>query len=94
MEPVGHLSDIVTDEPSKFRFLADGKPAAGITVSLIAGGSRYRDALGQIDLTTDKDGIVTVKWPAAGMYWLGASTKGAPTVQGATERRMSYAATI
>ncbi|WP_240653483.1 DUF4198 domain-containing protein [Sphingomonas crocodyli] len=94
LEPVGHMSDFVTDEPAKFRFLADGKPAANIAVTLIPGGTRYRDARGEISLTTDANGVVEIKWPEAGMYWLGASAKGAPTVQGATERRMSYAATI
>ena len=94
LEPLGHMSEFVTDEPARFRLLVDGKPAAGIAVTLIAGGTRYRDALGDVSFTADKDGVVAVKWPAPGLYCLNASTKAASTVKGLTERRMTYAATI
>ena len=74
--PTTHPNDLVSGEAASFQFLLDGKPAAGLKVTVIPGGIRYRDALGQIDLTADKDGKVSVKWPEPGMYWLNASTGG------------------
>ena len=74
--PVTHPNDLVSGEAATFQFLLDGKPAAGLKVTVIPGGIRYRDNLGQIDLTTDKDGKASVKWPQPGMYWLNASIGG------------------
>ncbi|MBZ9647049.1 DUF4198 domain-containing protein [Sphingobium sp. 3R8] len=74
--PVTHPNDLVSGEAATFQFLLDGKPAAGLKVTVIPGGIRYRDALGQIDLTTDKDGKVAVTWPQPGLYWLNASIGG------------------
>ncbi|HKT75335.1 MAG TPA: DUF4198 domain-containing protein [Sphingobium sp.] len=76
MVPVTHPNDLVSGEAATFRFLLDGKPAADLKVTLIPGGGRYRDALGQQDLTTDKDGKLTVTWSQPGMYWLNASIGG------------------
>lgn len=70
MVPVTHPNDVVAGEPASFRFLLDGKPAAGMTVTAIAGGVRYRQALNQIDVTTDADGKATLTLPDAGMYWV------------------------
>ncbi|SEJ32477.1 Uncharacterized conserved protein, contains GH25 family domain [Sphingobium sp. AP50] len=74
--PVTHPNDLVSGEAATFQFLLDGKPAAGLKVTVIPGGIRYRDALGQMDLTADKDGKVSVTWPTPGMYWLNASLGG------------------
>ena len=74
--PVTHPNDLVSGETATFQFLLDGKPAADLKVTVIPGGIRYRDALGQMDLVTDKDGKLAVKWGAPGMYWLNASTGG------------------
>lgn len=74
--PVTHPNDLVAGEAATFQFLLDGKPAADLKVTVIPGGNRYRDALGQMDLTTDKDGKLAVTWPTAGMYWLNASVGG------------------
>lgn len=74
--PVTHPNDLVAGEAATFQFLLDGKPASGLKVTVIPGGNRYRDALGQMDLTTDKDGKLAVTWPTAGMYWLNASMGG------------------
>ncbi|WP_156679386.1 DUF4198 domain-containing protein [Sphingomonas profundi] len=93
--PVTHPNDLVAGEPATFGFLLDGKPAAGLKVTIIPGGIRYRNALGEIDLTTDAKGQVTVKWPYAGFYWLNvtASDKKVSVPQ-ATERRLGYVATL
>lgn len=76
MVPVTHPNDLVSGEAATFRFLLDGKPASNLKVTVIPGGGRYRDAAGQQDLTTDKDGTLTVTWPQPGMYWLNASIGG------------------
>ncbi|ANI78371.1 DUF4198 domain-containing protein [Sphingobium sp. EP60837] len=74
--PVTHPNDLVSGEAATFQFLLDGKPAAGLKVTVIPGGIRYRDALGQQDLTTGKDGKLSITWPQPGMYWLNASIGG------------------
>jgi len=74
--PVTHPNDLVSGEAATFQFLLDGKPASGLKVTVIPGGIRYRDALGQIDLVADKDGKVAITWPQPGMYWMNASVGG------------------
>ncbi|MFZ2998171.1 DUF4198 domain-containing protein [Sphingobium sp.] len=74
--PVTHPNDLVSGEAATFQFLLDGKPASGLKVMVIPGGIRYRDALDQMDLVTDKDGKVAITWPTPGMYWLNASIGG------------------
>lgn len=94
-DPLTHPDELVTGEPARFRFLVDGKPAAKLAVQIVAGGTRYRNSEAAIDLTTGSDGIITVKWPAAGIYWLGATlTDDKPTEPRATARRLSYSATL
>lgn len=93
--PVTHPDELVAGETAKFRFLIDGKPAAGLKVTVIPGGKRYRDAEEARELTTGGDGMVAVSWPKAGMYWLNAvATDAKTTTPRATERRMSYATTL
>ncbi len=97
--PVTHPNEIVAGEPATFQFLLDGKPAAGLPVTVIPGGIRYRDQLNQQDLKTGADGMVTVKWGEPGMYWINVTTprsagaeEGAPPAPGA--RRASYVTTL
>ena len=93
--PITHPDELVAGQEAKFRFLIDGKPAAGIKVTVIPGGKRYRDAEGAVDLTTGKDGVLAYKWPGAGMFWLNAvATDKVVSNPKATERRMSYATTL
>jgi len=73
LAPITHPNDLVVGEEARFAFLLDGKPAVGLEVTLIPGGIRYRDKLGEIKLTTDTAGRITVKWPEPGMYWLNAT---------------------
>lgn len=95
MEPVTHPNEAASGETSRFRFLIDGKPAAGIKVTVIPGGDRYREETGTIELTTGADGVVTIKWPSAGMFWVGAAAEDThPSEPKAQTRRMSYSATI
>jgi uncharacterized GH25 family protein len=93
--PVTLPTDLVSNEPGKFRFLVDGKPAAGIKVEVIPGGRRYRQTDLSQELTTDANGTVTVKWPVAGFFWLNATTTDdKPANPKASKRRMTYIATL
>lgn len=74
--PVTHPNDLVSGEAASFQFLLDGKPAADLKVTVIPGGIRYRDQLGQMDLKTGADGKVSITWPTPGMYWVNVSTGG------------------
>lgn len=88
-------TDLVSNEPGKFRFLVDGEPASGLKVTVIPGGQRYRDGEKAQELTTDANGAITVNWPVAGFYWVNASlSDDKPSVAKATKRRMSYTATL
>lgn len=94
-DPATHPDELVAGETAKFRFLIDGKPAAGLKVTVIPGGKRYRNDEGARDLTTGTDGVLSVTWPAAGMYWLNAvATDAKVSNPRATERRLSYTTTL
>jgi uncharacterized GH25 family protein len=94
-DPITHPDELILGEPARFRFLIDGKPAAGLDVEIIPGGGRYRNAENGLALKTGADGIITVKWPAAGVYWLGATlSDDRPSEPRAKQRRLSYSATI
>ena len=93
--PTSHPNDLYAGETAKFRFLLDGKPAKDLAVEIIAGGTRYRDAPNGMLLKTDQDGVVSVKWPAAGLYWVDASVDDeSATVPKVKKRRASYNATF
>ncbi|MFV0623998.1 DUF4198 domain-containing protein [Sphingomonas sp. ac-8] len=99
--PVTHPNDLVSGEAATFQFLLDGKPAADLPVTVIPGGIRYRDQLGQIDLKTGADGKVAITWPEPGMYWLNVTTGGGrrgseagAAATPAPTRRASYIATL
>ena len=95
MAPVTHPNSVAAGETARLRFLIDGKPAPNVKVTVIAGGDRYREDEGAMMLATGADGTVAIKWPAAGMYWLGAEAEDAsPTEKRAEKRRMTYAATF
>lgn len=95
LAPVTHPNDLASGEKATFKLLLDGRPAAGIKVTAIAGATRYRDAAGELNATTAADGSFSFTWPAAGMYWMSASTEDANTsVKQARERRLAYTATL
>lgn len=81
--------------PVSFKFALDGKPAANLELEIVPGGSRYRDSQQEIKVTTDKDGLFSVTWPAAGMYWIEASVQDdKATIAPAKKRRVGYTATL
>jgi len=93
--PVTHPNDLAVGEKATFAFRVDGKPAAGLEVTLVRGSSRYRDDLGEIKTTTNDKGEFSVTWPQAGMYWVDADVSDTKTtVPQAHERRLSYVGTV
>jgi uncharacterized GH25 family protein len=95
LAPITHPNDLFAGEAAEFSLLLDGKPAAGVEVSVIPGGNRYRDELGEIKTTSDAAGKISITWPHAGMYWLEAELSTREGVSApATERRASYSATL
>ncbi len=95
LSPVTHPNDLNVGSDATFQMMLDGKPAANLKVTVIPGGNRYRDKLGEMTLTTDADGKFTVKWPEPGMYWLEANVRDdkAPAKE-VKQRRAGYNATL
>lgn len=95
LAPVTGVTDLMAGEPATFQLLLDGKPAAKVKVSAIAGAVRYRNAPEELTAETGSDGKFTLTWPHAGMYWLNASVQDAQSaVKQASGRRASYTATL
>jgi uncharacterized GH25 family protein len=94
LSPITHPNDLVVDEPAVFALLIDGKPAAGVDVTVEAGGGRYRDDRAPITLKTDAAGKFTIKWQDAGFYWLEATVKGGASPVPGAERSASYVGTF
>lgn len=93
--PVTHPNDLFAGEEAVFRFLVDGKPAAGIEVAIVRGGTRYRNELEKVELKTDEAGEIRFTWPQAGQYWLDADSQDQLTSHPrAKDRRLSYTATF
>ena len=93
MVPVTHPNDIVAGEPAVMRFMLDGKPASGLEIEFVEGGTRYRDDAGIQTLTTDAEGEVTLEAPEAGMYYLEAN-HAVDGTNGGYGRRSSYTAVL
>lgn len=95
LAPVTHPNDLFAGEEATFKLLVDGKPAAGLEIEIIRGGTRYRNTQDELKVTTAADGSFKVTWPEAGMYWLEASATDAKTsVPQAKQRRLMYVATM
>ncbi|TWT78815.1 Nickel uptake substrate-specific transmembrane region [Planctomycetes bacterium CA13] len=93
--PLTHPNDLYTGEKSGFRFVVNGKPMQGLEITIIRGGTRYRDTQEEMQFTTDENGEFTVQWTEPGMYWLETRTEDNETkIPDAQTRRLSYAATL
>ncbi len=89
--PVTHPNDIVVGEPARFQFLSDGQPAANLKVEFVEGGTRYRDAAGSQELTTDAEGMVELTAERPGYYYIEAGMEGTPPADDAIAgSRSSY----
>lgn len=93
--PVTAPTDLVKGEKANFIMHLDGKPAADLDIIVVAGGTRYRNSMGEIKIKTNTLGEFSVTWPSAGMYWIEVETKDQKTsLPQAKERRVSYTATL
>lgn len=90
-----HPNDLVAGETAQFRLTLDGKPAAKVNVTLIAGGLRYRQKLDEKTFITDSDGKFSITWTNAGMYWMEAEIKDDKQVKAPAKSRVaSYVVTL
>ena len=71
--PLTHPSELFVGEAARFRFLLDGKPLVGLSVTVIPDGGRFRNGLKEIVATTDANGEVSITWELAGFHLLTAS---------------------
>jgi uncharacterized GH25 family protein len=95
LAPVTHPNDLYAGEAATFRLLLDGKPARSLEVTVVPGGTRYRNQQGELSLETDGQGQIQVSWPEPGMYWLEAAVEDdKTTIAQAKRRRASYVATF
>lgn len=93
--PITHPNDLYAGEAANFQLVLDGKPAAGVEIEVIPGGSRYRDTQDEMKLRTDATGRFEVTWPVAGMYWMEAIAPDSPSpLAGVGTRSASYIATF
>lgn len=90
LKAITHPNDLFAGEEARFQFLIDGKAAAGVEISLIREGTRYRNSQEEIVLTTDKKGEFQVEWPAAGRYMLEADYQDDKGKKPATKRVGKY----
>ncbi len=75
--------------------LLDGGPAANVKVEVVPGGSRYRDKVGDFEVTTDAQGALKVKFPEPGMFYVEASVEDEKSAfKEAKQRRATYGATL
>lgn len=92
---LGHPNDLFAGEQAAFRVLVDGRPAAGLTITILRGATRYRNAQDELRVSSDGNGEFRITWPEAGMYWLETATEDDhSSVKQATRRRLSYVATL
>lgn len=94
--PDTHPNDLVTNEEIKVAFLLDGKPAAGLEITVIKHGDRHRNNPGEVTLTTDAKGETTLTFPEAAFYWLEAETtsKAEPVEGVEVNKRASLSLTL
>lgn len=95
MQAITHPNDLFAGEEARFRLLIDGQPAAGVELEIVRGETRYRNAQDEIKLKTDASGEFKLTWPAAGMYWLEATSSDDKTrIKQASQRRLTYVVTL
>jgi uncharacterized GH25 family protein len=92
--PVTHPNDLFAGESATFALQMDGKPAAGVEVTVAPGGVRYLDDRGEMTLKTDAEGKFTVTWPRPGFFWIEASVRGGAPAANGVERTALYVATF
>lgn len=93
--PVTHPNDLFAGDPATFGFVLDGKPAANLKITVVPGGSRYRNKQNEMEVTTDAAGKASITFADPGMYWMEAAVQDdKASVKQAKQRRASYVATF
>lgn len=92
--PLTHPNDLYNGETARFRLTMDGEPTAGVEVTVIPAGMRYRDSPQAIEQQTDDKGEITIDWPHAGLYWLNATYRDDNVEAPASERSGDYSLTL
>lgn len=93
--PITHPSKIITGRPALFEALFDGKPLAGLAVTLSAADDRYADAKAPPQtFITDAKGRVAVKVERSGVYQIQARHRLAPARPGQPGQSHTYALTF
>lgn len=88
--PVTAFTDLYVGEEASFKLLLDGKPASGVEVEVIADGVRYRNAVGEVLVKADAQGLLKLNFTQPGLHYLSASVSDKNADKPATERRTSY----
>lgn len=70
--PETHPNDLAAGEEAVFLLLLDGKPAAGIELTVAQGGGRHAERPFENRYPSDASGRVRFNFPSAGYYWLQA----------------------
>lgn len=95
MIPITHPNDLYVGEKATFRLLVNGQPQEGLEVTVIRGGTRYRNSLEETKVSSNAAGEITLAWPEPGMYWLSTSAQDEKTsIAGASIRYLTYSATL
>lgn len=94
LSPLTHPNDLFAGERGEFRLTIDGEAAVGAEVTVLAAGMRYRNSQDAIEVVADDDGLFSVVWPAAGMYWLEAVYSDDKATPPASARSGTYIATL
>ncbi|HJV40631.1 DUF4198 domain-containing protein [Caulobacter sp.] len=82
LAPVTHPSDVVVGEAASFKFLLDGKPAAGLEVLFMRGGDHWKAKPAEIVVKTGADGGLKVTLPEGGVWWMSATYRTGETGRG------------
>ncbi|MGO4999704.1 DUF4198 domain-containing protein [Oceanisphaera sp. W20_SRM_FM3] len=75
LQALTHPSDVVVGEEARFKFTYDGEPLKDLKVEVVANGTAYRDARQQLDLVTDKEGVVHFTPELAGPHLLSTNMR-------------------
>jgi len=95
MIPVTHPNDLYVGEEATFKMLVNGEPGKDLELTIVRGGTRYRNNLEEQKVTTNAKGEFSVTWDKPGMYWLSTSGKDDKTsIPEAKVRFLMYSATL
>jgi uncharacterized GH25 family protein len=94
LQPISHPNDLLSGEPARFKLLLDGKPAAGMAVTLVPGGSRYGLPTDAVTVKTGADGGFTVTFPRPDLWWLNVVLRDDKGPAAGVGRNYSYTAVL